>query len=267
MKRWIITLIALAPTIALATAVTQGFNTKTPLAAGTVVSLNKNPEVVTPTTKENLESLIGVVVSSDSSVFSTAESAEQALVATSGTANVFVSNAEGDIKVGDRITVGALAGVGVKAKNSARILGVAQGSFDKSTAGAQKDTVTDTGGGKHDIYVGQVPVLIGVTYYTALAGEAGKSSFLPAALQDVANVVAGKVVSPFAVIVSLVILLITFGVSSMMLNGAVRGGMVSIGRNPLAKKDVYKGLFGVIGFSVATIVAGILVASAVLRYL
>lgn len=267
MKRLVFTLFLILPAAALAAAITQGFYTKTALPAGTIVSLNKNPGVVTATTRDNIDSMVGVVASNDAAVFSTAESSDQAQVATGGTVNTFVSNADGDIKVGDRITVNELSGVGVKVKNNARVLGIAQGSLDARSPGAVKQTLTDTKGGKHDVYISQVPVLIGITNYSAAAGRAGKSSFLPDAVESFAAIVAGKVVSPYSVLVAIIALVLAFTIAGIMLNGAIRGGIISIGRNPLARQAVYKGLFGVIAFAAGIILAGLGLAVAVLKYL
>ncbi len=264
-KRWLFVISALLPAAALAAVVTQGFNSKTQLAPGAVVSLDKNPEVVTPTTSENIASLVGIVASSKDSTIYSAESTDQVQVATSGAINAFVSTAGGDIKVGDKLTVGAQAGVAVKATKSGQAIGVAQASFDAKANGATKQTLTDTGGGKHDVYLGQIPVLIGIGYYTAPGGD-GQGGILPSFLQAPANYVAGKTVKPYAALVALAIAILTFVIATIMLSGAVRGSMVSIGRNPLASRSIYRGLLGVLIAAAAVLIVGLTITVAVLRF-
>jgi hypothetical protein len=58
--------------------------------------------------------------------------------------------------------------------------------------------------------------------------------------------VAGKPVAPVRVLLSLVVLLLGSIVVIVMLNSAIRTGIISIGRNPLAGPALRRGLVDVI---------------------
>jgi len=108
--------------------------------------------------------------------------------------------------------------------------------------------------------VGQIPVDIGVGNYQPNGLDTG--SVVPTWLQTVSNTVAGKVVSPIRAVIATTILIAAIISVSVLLYGAVRTSIISIGRNPLAKTSVFKGLAQVI-----VIVGVILGTAAILSYM
>jgi hypothetical protein len=161
-----------------------------------------------------------------------------------------VSTAGGKIKVGDYITVSPIAGVGQKVgDSSARVVGTAQADFDGSGDGVTKRTIEDTAGKKTEVSVGQIPVVISVSTYTATDGK--QNYVVPNWLQSLSNTLAGKNVSTIRIIISVVILLVSLASVTVLLYSAVRNSIISIGRNPLSKKSVMGGLLQVMGINVA----------------
>lgn len=236
----ILTLVA-TPVLA-TTPVTEGFLAQKPIPDGSIVTLTPNPGVVAPVTVKTVDNLLGVVAGQNGSFISfSPDVSANVQVATSGTEPTFVSNVNGDIKVGDRITASVIEGVGARAVTSTKIIGIAQASFDAHTAGAQKQSVSDTQGKKHDFYVGQIPVVIGVTNYSVTQ----KTTPIPPAFQQFANVVAGKQAGLVSVMISFLLLIATFVFAGVVLYSAIRSSIASVGRNPLARGQVTRSLLQV----------------------
>ncbi|MDB5178201.1 MAG: rane protein of unknown function [Patescibacteria group bacterium] len=243
-------LVASAPAWA---SLSQGFATTTPIASGSLVALDEKSSgsvVVADTT--NTGRLFGVAVPPSSASISLSGTGDgQIQVVTSGTASVLVTTAGGDIKVGDYITVSSIAGVGQKVgEGSSRVIGTAQAGFNASSDGATKRGIDD-GTSKREVAIGQIPVVISVSTYTATDGK--QPYAIPNWLQSFSNTLAGKAVSPIRVIMAGLILMVALVSITVLLYAAVRNSIISIGRNPLSRGPVLRGLLQVVA-----IAAGIL---------
>lgn len=227
---------AAAPALA---SLSQGYAAKTPIANGSLVSLDeKSSGTVVATDLNNVPRLFGVVVAPSSASISLSGGSGQVQVATSGTAPVLVTTAAGDIHVGDYISISQITGVGQKATGtSIRVVGTAQSDFTSTTAGGTKTTI-EIGGQKKEVLIGQVPVGISVSSYTATDGK--QSYVVPDWLQNLSNTAAGKAVSPVRIIIAGLILIVVVISCSVLLYSAVRNSIISVGRNPLARSGVVK---------------------------
>jgi hypothetical protein len=184
----------------------------------------------------------------------------QVQVVTTGTVNVLVTNAGGDIKLGDYITISPIAGVGQRVGDtSTRVIGTAQADFNGSGEGVTKRSI-NIGSGAKEVAIGQIPVVVAVSAYTATEGK--QPYVIPNWLQSLSNTLAGKAVSPLRVIIAAIILIVSLLCISVLLYAAVRNSIISIGRNPLSRGSVLRGLF-----EVMAIVVGILAVTAVAMYL
>jgi hypothetical protein len=255
--RAVVTGLTLAASLAVAPAalasLSQGYATASPIVAGSLVALDqKTTGSVVVADSNNADRLFGVVVPpSAASISLGATGSGQVQVVTAGTATVFVTNAAGEIKTGDYITVSSIAGVGQKAVGKARVIGTAQTDFDGKGDGVTKRTIEDASG-KREVGIGQIPVVIAVSTYTKDDGTPGNP--VPNWLQGVSNAVAGKDVSPVRVIIAGLILLVALLSVTVLLYSAVRNSIISIGRNPLSKGAVFRGLLTVIFISAAILV-------------
>ena len=93
-------------------ALTQGFLATVPVATGSIVSLTKGTSnTVEKTTLENESTLVGVASNSSDSLIGLQSAGSQILVTVSGDANLLVTDLNGEIKPGDKLTVSALSGV------------------------------------------------------------------------------------------------------------------------------------------------------------
>ena len=249
----VVAVLFIAPT-AMAS-LSQGFATTIPVAVGSLVALDaKTTGNVGVADINNSERLFGVAVSPSSADISLGSgNAGQVQVATTGSATVFVTTTNGTIRVGDYISVSPIAGVGQKAVGKSRVIGTAQVDFDGSAANVTRRTI-DTGSGKKEVAIGQIPVVISVTNYTT---DDGQNYTVPPWMQNFSNVLAGKPVTPIRIIIAAIILIVSMISVTVLLYAAVRNSIISIGRNPLSRAAVYKGLLQVLLIALAVLGVGI----------
>lgn len=228
-------------------AVTQGYGSDTSLQNGMIVKLkDKDTSKVEPLTLATVTKMQGVVVAAADATVSLANDGNkgQVFVATFGHYDVLVSNQNGPIKAGDYITISALAGVGMKVDTSQpTVLGKATGDFSGSGKVAASAKLKDSTGKEVTVSLARIPVDISISHnplqQTAADG-------LPSFLLNASSAVAGKPVSAARVYIALVLLLLSSLVAGGMLYSGVRGGLIAIGRNPMAKKQITGGIIRVV---------------------
>lgn len=236
--------------------ISQGFKGNGSVVEGSLAETDPSTaNTIIPATSDHAENLVGVVVRTNESLLSVTSSSNDIQVATSGTAYALVSDINGDIKIGDRITASPISGVGMKATTAGRIIGIAQTDFSKVTI-RQAVQVKDKSGASKTAQVGRILVLVDISTYT---GQIDKTkSIIPSVLQDLSDNLAGKQVSPVRIILGTTVLLIALLISIILVYGAVRSSIVSIGRNPLSQSAVGRGLFQVLGFVVLILLVTLL---------
>ena len=218
------------------TSISRGYTSDTKLPLGSIVSLKDNStDAVELAVSSNVDSLLGVVISDESSLLSVVNSGKnQVQVSTSGTADVLVSDINGSVARGDNITASPIAGVGMKATGNVKIIGIAQGDV----ANTIKQTYKDDKGADRQITLGQAPVLVNVAYYF----KEPEKTLIPEAIQKLANALAGKTVSSLPILISAGIFVIMLVVVVSIIYSMVRGGIISVGRNPMSQSAVYRNL-------------------------
>ena len=220
------------------------------------MSLKDNsPNNVEFATQDTTDKIVGVV--GENPLISLTDGGRSVQIVTSGVTTALVSNINGDVKTGDKITSSPIAGTGMKTTTSNVIVGTAQA--DLSSVKTTEHEVTDTNGGKHTIKVGLIPLQVNVMFYAAATD---KSSFLPSFLQDFANGVVGREVSPVRVMIAAIIMLLSFLSIGVLLYASVKSSIISIGRNPLSEVSVRKSLF-----QIGAIVVAILLLALITIYL
>lgn len=221
--------------------ISQSFKTNNPnISAAAMVSLEKKGsnsiELAASTNKERLLGVVG-----DKPLIELSSGISGVQVVTSGLTLTLVSDINGTVVNGDRITASPIEGIGMKLTQSSMIVGIAQGNLkDVST---EKRTITDKEGKKQTVHIGLLPVQIGVTYYPM--PKSGTAAFVPSFLQDLADSLTGHSVSPLRVLVAALIMLLLFTSVSVLLYSAVKSSIISIGRNPLSETAVRKSLLEV----------------------
>lgn len=240
--------------------ISQSYTTTSNIAPGTVLSLAPSGNsIVQPAANVGQGAqLVGVAVSQPLLELSGGGTGT-IQVAVGGVAPALVSDINGPVQAGDHLAASPIAGVGMKAGSAGQVVGVAQASL--SSVPTTSQTFTDRSGKSHDVKIGLVPVQVGVDYYSG-SGAGTVSAYVPKFFQDIADAIAGKPVSPARVLVAFVVLLLGTFIVLFMLNAAIRNGIISIGRNPLAGAALRRGLLDVV-----LTAFGILLVSGVLVYI
>ncbi len=224
--------------------IAQQFQTKdsgiTPAAL--VGAVHDNPNSVELATTDHADRLIGVVSSEPLIELSNGGSGVQ--VVTSGLTLALVSDLNGDVTTGDKIAISPIEGVGMRAADTdtATIVGTAQS--DLHSAQTETRTITDKAGKEVTVKIGLIQTQVGVAYYAPATSKANPS-FMPTFIQEIADNVAGRNVSPGRVLVAALALLLLFVSVTVLLYSAVRSSIISIGRNPLSQGAVRKSLLQV----------------------
>ena len=238
------------------TTISQSYASKSDLPVSSIVSLETNTtDSVVASSTDNTDNIFGVVISSTGSLLTvTNEGKSQVQVATSGTLPVLVSNVNGDIKRGDHITASPFRGIGMKAINNSRIIGIAEGTM----VGKKKEKYKTKDGKEQEVTVGQVSVLVNVAYFF----KEPEKTLVPAALQNVANGLAGKKVESLPILLASGVFLITLIIVASFVYSMIHSSIISVGRNPMSQAAIYRDLL-----QMSSLVLTILAAGMVAIYL
>lgn len=254
-----------ADTTTTAQGIVQSYTTAGIVHQGMLVGLKKSDNgKVSALTLDNIGDMLGVAISAtDAPITLSGDAPSQVYVATSGKYNVLVSDQNGPIKTGDYISISALNGIGMKAEDTEpTVLGRAAADLaDKNIiqAGVQLkegSRVTAT------VSIGAIPVDI----YVANNPKGGHGTGnLPGFLQVAAGNIADKPVSAARVYLGLAVLLLAAFIAGSLMYSGVRGALMSIGRNPLAKKYIIRGLIQTILTGVIVFIIGLFAVYLLLR--
>ena len=251
------------PSVVLAAgAISQGYKTSSSnVSKGALLSLvSDNSSSVEPANSTtNITKLVGIAADKPLIELSGGGQSNTQVVV-SGSTEALVSNLNGPVSPGDKITASPVSGVGMKAVEAAEIVGTARAGLDSVKTVTQ--SVTNKNGQKQDVEVGLLPISVNVSYYSAAASQGTFASFVPPFLQSIANTVAGRQVSPLRVLLGATALLLGFAAVIVILYTSIRNGLISLGRNPLAQGALRRGLVDVIVAAV-----GLLIVTTVLVYI
>ncbi len=206
-----------------------------PIKAGSIVSLDTSAQnkIIAGNTA-NQQYLVGVVVGNQQSLLAVNDSNNTTQVISEGIAETLVSTMNGPISIGSQITVSPLSGIGAKAISGSRIVGIAEAVFNSSTTGVASENIYDTSNNIHKIYVGYIPVLISVgNNINNIAGGGLLSS-----LHNFASGIVGHSIPTASLLLVCIIIVIALISIIILIYSAISGGIVSIGRNPLAKSSI-----------------------------
>jgi hypothetical protein len=239
-------------------AIAQGFKTtETNLSAGAIMSLKSGSNnSVELANIDRIQRMVGVIGNNSLVELSNENEQDTTQVVTSGVTMTLVSNVNGEISAGDKITASPIDGVGMKATTNIEVVGTAQASLSSVTTEAR--TVTKIDGTATQVRIGYIPVQVNVTFYVAQA----QGSFMPTFLQEFANAVGGREVSPVRVMIATLTILLAFISIAVLLYSTVKSSIISIGRNPLSEKAVRKSII-----QIGLTVIGILLLTLITIYL
>ncbi len=236
----------------------QGYAADKPIDNGTIVQLTgKDANRVTPATQSNIQNMFGVAV--DRSQLSVTLSSEglqnETFIAVAGTYNVLVSTQAGTISPGDFVTLSALNGIAMKAgTEETTVFGRAINGFDGKGVTLGTTTLKDSSGGTKTVTLGSIPVTIDIKRNPNV--KTTKVN-VPELLQRVGQQIAEKEVSPIRLYLSIGITAISLIAAIAVLYSGVRHSVVSIGRNPMSKKSIFRALIEIILTSLLIVIVGL----------
>jgi hypothetical protein len=236
----------------------QGFridDSKGQIVSGTLVSLKPHTkDVAQLANTTNADTLLGIADSK--ALVTISQTATEVQVVLNGTTTALVSDINGRVRDGDKITVSPVAGVGMKATKSGQVVGIAT----SSASGGEHRTITDTHGHKHDILVTRVSLQVTVGHY-----DVPNNSLLPAFLRSISNTIAGRDVDVIRVLLALIVLVLGFASVITIVFSSVRSSITAIGRNPMAAVSVRLGLLEVMLIALLVAVVTLVISYLVLR--
>lgn len=248
---------------------TQGYAADAPIDTGTIVQLTgKDSNRVKVATQKELQNMYGVVVDRSQLPFTVTNDTLQneTFVAVSGTYNVLVSTQGGTINKGDFVTLSSVDGIAMKAgtvADQSTVFGRAQAAFDGKGVTLGATTLKDVNGketGK--VTLGAIPVTIDIKRNP---NEKSTKADLPEFLQRLGQAIAEKEVSPIRIYLSLGITAVSLIAAIAVIYSGVRNSIISIGRNPMSKKSIFRALLEIILTSFLILIIGLFAVYLLLR--
>lgn len=237
--------------------ITQGYDIESnvSLQRGMIVALKENdPKKVEGVNSDSAKRVHGVVVGGSDASFVLAEETQKVYVASAGKFEVLVSDQNGVINPGDFVTISQVTGIGMKSDEYQEIvLGKAIDGFDGTARKISEATIKDAVGTDKKISIGRIMVDIAIMRNPILKSTAT----LPSFLKEASEYIAGKPVNPVRVYISIIIVLAAAGVSGSLIYSGIRSGMIAIGRNPLSKRSILRGMFQVVIVAIIIFMTGI----------
>lgn len=229
-----------------ATEVVRAYGSERPLQPGLIVALkDEEAKIVEPSPGNEPEKMFGVVVDPSEVPLTVTQNGRKIYVATSGLFKGLVSVENGEIKKGDYLSMSFTDGVAAKARDSQLVV------IGKAAAGYNgNDRVTKTSDGTA---IGLVPIEV------AVGKNPNAKTDIAAAepLRRAAESIAGKPISVTKLYSAGGLLLATVIVAVILLWVGVRSSVISIGRNPLSKKTILRGLAQLILAALAIFIIGV----------
>lgn len=238
-------------------AVPQNYIAGASVLPGMLIEPGETANTVVPASPKDISKVLGVVVpasAADITLTPASGSGQQVLVAATGQYNVLVSSQNGPIKAGDYLTLSALPGIAMKATaKQTEVVGQATDGFNGKSGVIDTTDLKSTLGNKTTASIGRVSANVRVTANPLYKND----NNVPGFLNKAANSIANKQVNPVRIYLSIGVLLATFFITGGMFYGGIRGGITAIGRNPLAKKAISRGLIQAVVMGLVVLAAGI----------
>ena len=245
----------------------QGYAADAPIDIGTIVRLNgKNANRVAIASQAELQNMFGVVVDRSQLPITLSNGGidNETFVAVSGTYQVLVSTQGGAIASGDYVTLSSVNGVAMKASTEQKtVFGRANASFDGKGVNLGTTGLKDTSGKESKkVTLGSIPITIDIRRNP---NEKSTKTQVPELLERIGQAIAEKEVSPIRIYLSMAITAVSLIAAIAVLYSGVRNGIISIGRNPMSKKSIFRALLEVILTSILILIIGLFAVYLLLR--
>ena len=134
------------------------------------------------------------------------------------------------------------------------VFGRANAAFDGKGISLGTQTLKDAEGGTKTVSLGAVPVTIDIKNNP---NHKSTTANLPDALQRVGRAIAEKEVSPARIYLSLGITIVSLIAAIAVVYAGVRNSVISIGRNPMSKRSIFRALVEVILTGLLILIIGL----------
>ncbi len=237
-----------------------GYGADAPIDVGTIVQLSggKDAKLVKVATQKQLQNMFGVVVDKNQLPITLSSEAlkNETFVAVSGTYNVLVSTQGGAISSGDYVTMSAIDGIAMKASTEEKtVFGRAVAAFDGKGVNLGTMKLKDTTGKDNQtVTLGSIAVTIDIKKNP---NEKSTKVDVPDFLQRLGQQIAEKEVSPIRIYLSMGITAISLVIALVVIYSGIRNSIISIGRNPMSKKSIFRALFEIILTCLLILIVGL----------
>lgn len=237
----------------------QGYASDTPLDKGTVVQLvGKDSKNVKVASQKDLKDMFGIVIDKSQLPFTITNEGltNETFVAATGTYDALVSTQGGTISSGDYVTMSSINGVLMKAGTEEEtVFGRANSGFDGKGVTLGTSTLKDVNGAENQkVTLGSVPVTIDIKKNP---NEKSTEVDILEQFRRVGKQIAEKEVSAIRIYLSLAITAISLIAAIAVIYSGVRNSIISIGRNPMSKKTIFRALLEIILTSILILVIGL----------
>lgn len=235
-----------------AQSVLQGYNSDENLQKGMLIAIKEGDEKkIVAVTDKNVNKFKGVVVNKNDSPVTISSEDQKYFVASTGPYEVLVTDENGPIKKGNYISISSSSGIGALALESQEyVIGIATSDFNGGG-----DAIGSAGDEGRKANVGRINVDVALAKNPN--AKVPQKDKIPDAVQKFARAVADKPVSNVRIYIGMAIFLAAAAIAGTMLYSGVRNTIISIGRNPLSKASIYKGLVQVILLALIIFIVGI----------
>ena len=231
-----------------ADAIVRSFDAVGSIQPGWVVALSQSSDTTVELAPSSTpERIYGVVIDPSSAPLTVQKQAQQVFAANSGDYPALVSTQNGNIHSGDYLTLSKTDGIAARADTSDRyIVGRALEDF--------------SGGGSTIVYandgsaLGRIMIQVAPGKNPLLKEEAT----VPQPLLKVGESISGKHVSALRIYASIAIFAVAALIAAVLLWGGIRSAMVAIGRNPLSRHSILRGLIQVILAAASVLIIGLI---------
>lgn len=245
----------------------KGYASDKPIDYGTIVELTGDKsDRIKVSSQSEMQNMFGVVIDPQHlTVRVTNGNIEnETYVAVSGTYNVLVSTQAGSIAKGDFITMSAINGIGMKAgTEEPTVFGRAAAAFDGKGVNLGKASLQNTEGKQTgEVILGSIPVTVDIR---SNPNEKSTKVNVPDILERIGQAIAEKEVSPIRIYLSMAITAVSLVAAIAVLYAGIRNGVISIGRNPMSRRSIFRALLEVILTSLLILIIGLFAVYLLLR--
>lgn len=243
------------PVSSLANSISRGYNTSdSELVVGMAAALSEDSisdnSSVERATISNKDRFVGITTTREASSITVANKSSEVIITTQGNVKALVSDVQGGIKKGDALTLSPIKGFLMKMNTEATLI-VGFAIEDLSTDLAKTEKFKTEDGGETETRLGSISVDLLPPKDQITQGDKQSSS-----LVTFAKNLTGREVSPwkiFAAVLTFFILLVSVG---SIVYGATHNTIGALGRNPLAKKEIYRHLIRIMSLALILIILG-----------